>query len=184
MQDLLGAPDRCSTILVKCTDPTGQDQVARRLLGAFPGNQVLFTRDLPTLYASGFSSLNRFLDVMTGVALAIATLMMALTMYTVVLERTREVGILKALGAQRGWIARLVVAESLAVSSLGLGAGVGLAVVGRVGIVALTTLDHIEFAPSWLAVVAAVCFASGLIGALYPAWRAAGLDAVRALSAE
>ncbi|HEX7773910.1 MAG TPA: ABC transporter permease, partial [Pyrinomonadaceae bacterium] len=58
MQEQEGAGDRVSAILVACTDPAQQDEVAARILQRFPEDQLIFTRDLPEIYATGVPALN------------------------------------------------------------------------------------------------------------------------------
>ncbi len=96
MQEHLGSPDHCSAIFVGCVDPVKQDEVAARIKEKFPDDQLIFTRDLPELYASGVPALNVFLKVVVGVAAAISMLVILLAMYTTVTERTRQIGVLKA----------------------------------------------------------------------------------------
>src|SRR5262249_43973087 len=99
MQEALGAEGKCSMIFVKCQNPDEQEEVARRIAAKFPGYTLLFTRDLPMLFATGFSAFNVFLNVVKGLATVISLLVILLTMYTTVAERTRQIGVLKSLGA-------------------------------------------------------------------------------------
>ena len=55
-------------------DPAKQDEVAASVLQRFPDDQLVFTRDLPELYASGVPALNVFIKVVVGVAAAISML--------------------------------------------------------------------------------------------------------------
>jgi putative ABC transport system permease protein len=98
MQEQEGAENRASAILVACDDVSQQDAVAARILERFPEDQLIFTRDLPEIYASGVPALNIFIKVVVGVAAAISMLVILLAMYTTVTERTRQIGILKSLG--------------------------------------------------------------------------------------
>ena len=101
MQEQEGADNRASAILVACTDPAKQEEVAARILERFPDDQLIFTRDLPEIYATGVPALNVFIKVVVGVAAAISMLVILLAMYTTVTERTRQIGILKSLGTER-----------------------------------------------------------------------------------
>ncbi len=183
MQEQEGSADRASAILVACADPAQQDEVAARILERFPNDQLLFTRDLPEIYATGVPALNVFIKVVVGVAAAISMLVILLAMYTTVTERTRQIGILKSLGMSKTSIAWVIEQEAIIVSVLGVAVGVGLTLLARL-IVMRTTSLTIEIEPRWVLVALAVGLVGGTIGALYPALRAARQDAVDALSYE
>ena len=183
MQEQVGAENRASAILVACDDPSKQDEVAARILERFPDDQLLFTRDLPELYASGVPALNVFLNVVVGVAAAISILVILLAMYTTVTERTRQIGILKSLGMSKTSIAWVIEQEAIIVSVLGVVVGVLLTMLAQL-IVTRTTNLIIEIEPRWVLIALAVGLVGGTVGALYPALRAARQDAVEALSYE
>jgi putative ABC transport system permease protein len=183
MQDQEGADGRASAILVACTDPAKQDDVAARIRERFPDDQIIFTRDLPEIYASGVPALNVFIKVVVGVAAAISMLVILLAMYTTVTERTRQIGILKSLGMSKGAIAWVIEQEAIIVSLLGVSVGVLLTLIARFAVMRMTSLT-VEVEPRWIGVALAVGIVGGSLGALYPALRAARQDAVDALSYE
>jgi putative ABC transport system permease protein len=183
MQDQMGSDGKASAVLVACVDPAKQEDVAARIRERFPDDQIIFTRDLPELYASGIPALNVFIKVVVAVAAAISMLVILLGMYTTVTERTRQIGILKALGMSNGKIAWVIEQEALLVSLLGVLVGLGLTLAARFAITRMTTLV-IEIEPRWIGVAFLVGIVGGTIGALYPALRAARQDAVDALSYE
>ena len=105
-------------------------------------------------------------------------------MYTAVMERTREIGILKSMGASKSYIVGIVMRET------GLLAVAGI-IVGVVGSFALSailqnrfpTLDFVIYLPYvWKAV--AIAFTGALLGAFYPALKAASKDPIDALAYE
>lgn len=183
MQEGLNAQDKCSMILVKCQTPDEQEAIAKRIDAAFPGKfRILFTRDLPELFATGFSGFNVFLNLVAALAAFISILVILLTMYTSVTERTRQIGILKALGASKGAIAWVFEKEALMISGLGVVLGLGISLAVRALLVNKGL--KIEMEPKYLAAAIIAGLLSGLIGALYPALRAASQDPVDALSYE
>lgn len=182
-QDQEGAEGRASAILVAVNDPVRQDEVAARIRQQFPDDQIVFTRDLPEIYASGVPALNVFIRVVVGVASAISMLVILLAMYTTVTERTRQIGILKALGMSKTRIAWVIEQEAMLVSFLGVAVGIGLTFAARLGVMRMTSLV-VEVEPRWMLIALLVGIAGGSIGALYPALRAARQDAVDALSYE
>ncbi len=183
MQEQEGADGRASAILVACVDPEKQEEVAARIEKQFSDQQIIFTRDLPELYISSVPALDIFMKVVVGVAAAISMLVILLAMYTTVTERTRQIGILKAMGMSKSSIAWVIEQEAIIVSLLGVLAGVILTLAARFAVMRVTTLT-IEIEPRWIGVALLVGIVGGTIGALYPALRAARQDAVEALSYE
>ena len=183
MQDQEGAEGRASAVLVAVNDTAKEDDVAARIREKFPDDQIIFTRDLPEIYASGVPALNIFIKVVVGVASAISMLVILLAMYTTVTERTRQIGILKALGMSKTKIAWVIEQEAMLVSLLGVTVGVALTFAARLGVMRMTTLV-VEVEWRWILIALLVGIMGGTIGALYPALRAARQDAVEALSYE
>jgi putative ABC transport system permease protein len=183
MQEQEGVNGRVTAILVSCEDPSKQDEVAARIQARFPDDQLIFTRDLPELYATGVPALNVFIKVVVGVAAAISMLVILLAMYTTVTERTRQIGILKSLGMSKSSIAWVIEQEAILVSLMGVILGVLLTLAAQFVVMRVTSLT-ILIEPRWVLIALAVGLVGGTIGALYPALRAARQDAVEALSYE
>ncbi len=183
MQEQEGGEGHASAILVGAKDPAQQEEVAARIRERFPDDQIIFTRDLPEIYASGVPALNVFIRVVVGVAAAISMLVILLAMYTTVTERTRQIGILKALGMSKTAIAWVIEKEALLVSFLGVAVGLLLTLAARFAVMRVTALT-IEIEPRWIVISLLVGLVGGTVGALYPALRAARQDAVDALSYE
>ncbi|HLL75390.1 MAG TPA: ABC transporter permease, partial [Pyrinomonadaceae bacterium] len=183
MQEQVGSEGHASSVLVGVADPARQDEVAARIHASFPDDQIIFTRDLPELYASGVPALNAFLGVVVAVAAAISLLVILLAMYTTVTERTRQIGVLKSLGMSNRSIAWVIEQEAIIVSLLGVGAGLVLTFAARYALTKFTSLT-VEIEPRWVLFSLLIGLAGGTLGALYPAVRAARQDAVAALSYE
>jgi len=101
-----------------------------------------------------------------------------------VLERTREIGILKSLGAGRVFLIRQCMTEALILSGLGTGLGIALSYVAKHLIETYRPLMTVDVAPKFLLLGLAVGLLAGVMGALYPAARAVRLDPATALSFE
>jgi putative ABC transport system permease protein len=183
LQKEYGSEGFVNAIFVSCANPAEQDAVAARIHAQFPDDRLLFTRDIPDLYAQGVPALNVFVKVVVGVATAISLLIILLAMYTTVTERTRQIGILKALGMSNGKIAWVIEQEALLVSFLGVLTGFILTLLARLAVMRSSSLV-VDIEPKWLAISLCVGLLGGTVGALYPALRAARQDAVEALSYE
>ena len=183
MQDILEAPGKCTYILVKCKNPNEQIAVAKRINELLPGNKVQFTREFFPNVESSFPSLAIFMRVLVAVAAVVSALVIMLAMHTTITERTREIGILKAMGASRRYIVGEIEREALVISALGLLVGFALAALAGFFIHKASGLIF-EFSGWWALTAAAIGLLGGALGAFYPAARAANLDPVNALAYE
>jgi putative ABC transport system permease protein len=183
MQEALEAPGKCTYILIKVRNPDEQVQVAKRIEAALPGNKIQFARDIFTSLEKTIPYLGIFLRILVGLAAVVSALVVMLAMYTTITERTREIGILKALGASRRYIVFIIESEALLISAVGLVVGFLLSFVIGYVIHQFYGL-YFEFSWNWGLTAAAIGILGGAFGALYPAVRASNLDAVSALAYE
>ena len=181
-----GTPEqlnKVSTILVKIKSEYTDEQVGENIQKVFPDNQILRTRDFEELYLSSIPALNIFLNVVVGVAATISALVILLTMYTTVTERTRQIGILKSLGMSNAKIAWTITQEALLLSFFGIVSGVLLTFLLHFVLSRFITLNF-DPSPQLLITTTIVGLLGGSLGAVYPALRAARLDGVESLSDE
>lgn len=181
LQAQLGAEGKASSFLVKAKEGYAPDVVAENLQKAFPDNFVLLTKEIEELYMQGIPALNVFLNVVIGVAGVVSALVILLTMYTTVTERTRQIGIMKSLGMSNVKIAWTIVQESMLISLGGIILGVVSTVLLRFALLKWSTLN-VQIKPELVSIILIIGLVSGVVGALYPALRAARLDAVEALN--
>jgi putative ABC transport system permease protein len=181
MQDALEVPDKCTYILVKVRDPQRQLEVLARINHELPGNKVQFTPDVFKSIETTVPALGIFLRVLVGLAALVSALVVLLAMYTTITERTREIGILKALGASRAYIIGVIEKEALMISLVGLVIGFLLSVAAGYFIHRAYGLLF-EYSWKWALTAAAIGMLGGAVGALYPAIRASNLDPVNALA--
>lgn len=186
MQDALQTEnDKCSYILVKTQDGLDPLAVVQRIEAdpSTTGNKIQLTRDIITNVEKQIPYLSVFLKALVGLSAIVSALVVMLAMYTTITERTREIGMLKALGASRGYIVSVIEREALLISLLGLVAG--FAISFAAGFVIKRAYGLLfEYGWRWALVAAAIGVGGGVLGALYPAVRAANLDPVNALSHE
>ena len=183
MQELLGARDRASWILIQTEEEASVETVASAVEAKFPGNQIVFTRDIPGMWAKGIPSLQVFLNVVIGLAVFISTLTIFLALYTAITERTREIGILKSMGGSKPFIVGAIETEAFILSLLGIGLGALVSQALKWAIVSHTSLI-VQFEWQWVLAAAGMAVLGGTLGALYPALKAAHQDPVEALSYE
>jgi putative ABC transport system permease protein len=181
MQQLLGGAQNCTFVMVKCEKPELADQVIEDLRRYYPGNHVIATSEIPALYSQGLAPVEIFLNVVIGLGLVISVLVILLAMYTTIIERTREIGILKSLGASKRFIVMTIEKEAALISGMGVVLGFVGALIGKLWLEANTRL-MVDLEPRWLVFAALIGLLGGIIGAVYPALRAANLDPVEAIS--
>jgi putative ABC transport system permease protein len=181
MQEQLGSEGMASAFLIKIKEGFTPAAVGDNLHERFPDNQIILTSELEELYMQGIPALSVFLDVVIGVAGAISGLIILLTMYTTVTERTRQIGVLKSLGMSNPHIAWTIVQEALLISFGGIVFGVLATFVLKWALSEWTTLT-VSIEPRVVLTIMIVGLVSGALGALYPGLRAARLDAVDALN--
>jgi len=184
-EDLLSVKDKASIFFVKCTDPGYTAEVSEAIHQMGPGYKITLVKELMSMMtSSNLPGLETITTVIIGIAVAIGFLVIFLAMYTTIIERTREIGILKSLGASKGYIIAVILREAGLLCAVGILAGYGIAAIARKIIVAKFPTLPIELTAQWAFYAALLALAGSLLGALYPAWRAAQLDPVDALAYE
>jgi putative ABC transport system permease protein len=185
-QDLSGARDKASIFFVKCTDPGYTEDVVSGIRSVLPKYQVLSIHEYMSLMTSNnLPALNAFITAMIGVAVTIGFLVIFLSMYTTITERTREIGILKSLGATKMYIIELILREAVVICVIGTLAGFACTVLSRKVLISTFPTLTVELPTlQWAFWAALLALGGSLIGAFYPALRAARLDPVDALSYE
>ena len=120
LQEALGVPGKATYIMVKVRDGYDKNAVAKKIAEVLPGNKVQFTEEIFMSVEKSVPFLGIFLRVLVGLAAVVSGLVVMLAMYTTITERTREIGILKALGASRRYIVFIIESEALLISAVGL----------------------------------------------------------------
>jgi putative ABC transport system permease protein len=184
LQNYMVAPNKCFSIMVKVKDPSKQEEVQKRINEALPGNIVYLRRDVQMIgLTKNIPGIKGFVRAVLALSIIISSLVILLAMYTTITERTREIGILKSLGASKRYIVGVIEKEAIAISILGVGVGLITAFIAARVIEKFTTLP-IEFHWSWILIAGLIGLLAGVVGALYPALRAANQDPIKALAYE
>ncbi|HEX4544848.1 MAG TPA: FtsX-like permease family protein [Candidatus Acidoferrum sp.] len=183
LQDLVGAHNKASIFLLKCTRPEHTEDVTNEIRHVLPGYTVRPLKDFLSLMTStNIPGLQTFINAMIVLAICIGLLVIFLTMYTTVIERTRDIGVLKSLGADRSFIVRALLTESATLCLVGIGAGIGLSYAVRAGFLWKFPTLSILITGGWMLRAGAIALIGAMIGTSYPAWQASRKDAVEALS--
>jgi putative ABC transport system permease protein len=188
MGQITGTEGKATMFYLRTENPPKyQDQVRKAIL-ATPGmsdyNVATAEEYLSSISPDRLPGFNIGLRVVIGIAVIIGFLVIFQSMYTAVMERTREIGILKSMGASRSYIVGIVLRETGLLAAVGITAGVIASFALSAALEArFPTLDFVINVPYvWKAIL--IAFVGALLGALYPALKAASKDPIDALSYE
>jgi putative ABC transport system permease protein len=183
LQDKYSAHGYVNWIYVKADDPANIPAVIEELKQKLPDNKIYSMEELSSLFSvDSVPLLKRFTNVVIGLAVVVGFLVVGLSMYTAVLERTREIGILKALGASPGYIVGILMRETVLLAIFGTILGIGMTYGSRalMGVFAPSMPQVIV--PDWYLAAASISLIGAILGALYPGLKAARQDAIEALA--
>src|SRR3977135_3639289 len=134
--------------------------------------------------SSNLPQLLPFTRTMVALGIVISFLVVLLNMNTLVMERTREIGILKALGSTRLDVVRMLLGETFIITLMGTAAGILITFVIQAILKQTNPGLTILVSPAWIFSAVMLAFIGGAPGAAYPALRAASYDPVVALAYE
>jgi len=186
-QEMTGQLDRASLFYVKLHNPDDVQQVIDRIHARteFSTYKLTPMREFSSLLTpDNLPGWEAFNSAVVFVAAWIGVLVIFLSMYNAITERTREIGILRSLGASKSYIVRLILQESFALSFLGVVAGLAGSLLVERFIRAAFPQIVVMITPEWIVKAAIFAVLSGLIGSLYPSLKAAAQDPVEALAYE
>ena len=185
MGDLQGWQGRFSQIYIKLKDSSEARRLIEELRTLLPNRHIISVEDFLALTATSVRQMSsQFVNVIISIALAIGFIVVMLAMYTAILERTREIGILKAIGASKSFIGSIVLRETLVISIAGILLGYALSLVGQRLVAINYPLVPVILLAEWLVGAALLTIVGSIAGASYPAWKAARADPCDILSYE
>lgn len=182
-QDISGSEKRVSVFYVRSKGDT--EGTRSEILNLEPRNTVRSISEYMTLMnSSNLPELKPFIKTMVGIGIVISFLVVFLNMHTLVLERTREIGILKALGFTRIGVAKLLLGETFALTMLGSLVGIALTFLTKAILREAVPTLQIQISGQWLLGSILLAVVGATAGAIYPTLRAASYDPVIALAYE
>jgi putative ABC transport system permease protein len=187
LAQLIGSEGKASLFYVKSDSEANQEAIRKEILSTpgFEDYQVWTMHEwLSLMTPEHIPGFDIALNVVTFIATLVGFLVIFLSMYTAILERTREIGILKSMGASKTSIVTLVLRESLIMGIVGIAAGIAITYgIHQYLLVKMPTL-FFEITESWIIKACIIAFLGTVIGASYPAWMAARKDPIDALAYE
>ena len=183
MQELMGWQGKLSQIYLKLDDSSQTGRVVAEISELLPNYPVYAVEEFLSQVAGDVrQALSPFVNMIIGIAVIIGFLVVLLSMYTAILERTREVGILKSLGASQGFIIGILLRETLAICAVGIAVGMGITYLVRLAVQANFPLMIVLIDQEWIAAASLLAVIGSTLGAAYPAARAARQDTISALT--
>jgi putative ABC transport system permease protein len=187
MAHMMGAEGKSSLFYIKCDEPDNAETVIKEIHATkgLEDNQVQTMEEWMSMMTPGkLPGFNIALNVVTGISVIVGFLVIFQAMYTAVLERTREIGILKSMGASKLTVVTMVLRETGVLAAVGVLVGI----LGTFGVkflvMHLFATQHFEITAAWVIRAALIAFVGALCGALYPAWMASRKDPIDALAYE
>jgi putative ABC transport system permease protein len=181
-----GRPGYVTVLYAKLDDPKLADQVAADLKTKLPNYPIYTMDELSSMYSiSNVGMLKDFIAVVIGVAVVVGFIVVFMAMYTAVLERTREIGILKAVGSGSGMILNILLRETLILALLGTAVGIVLTY-GTQWLMQHSVPASLvqETVYGWWPIAGGIAIVGAMLGAVVPTAKAVQQDVTEALSYE
>jgi putative ABC transport system permease protein len=177
---------KVSQIYLKLDDPANIAAVVQNLKSQLPDYPIYSMAEFMSLYnVNNIPALKEFIVVIMAIGVIIGFAVVCLSMYMAVLQRTREIGILKSLGASQFFILRIILTEAVILGIGGTILGIALSF-GAWWLVRTVEPASIPMVivPSWWPRAGAITLIGTTLGALYPGLSAARHDTIEALAYE
>jgi len=187
LQDLIGAKDKATIFYLKLDDPANADTIVDEIKHV-PGMERYVANSMAAYLAmmttSNYPGLSTFINVVVGISVVIGFIVIFQAMYTAVMERTREIGILKSMGASKLYIVNVVLRETVLLALGGIVLGIAVSLAARAALAQKFPLLQVVVAGGWIVRATLIAIAGAIAGALYPAFKAAQKDPIDALAYE
>jgi putative ABC transport system permease protein len=184
---MVGNPENASLFYLRSDDLQNQELIRKEIL-AVPGLSQYEVQTLQEwmslMTPEHLPGFNAALRSVISIAVVVGFIVVFQTMYTAVMERTREIGILKSLGASRSYITNVVLREAALISVAGIILGIGLTYLLKIGLSYRFPTLPFPVSLHWRINATLIAFTGAILGALYPALKAARKDPIDALAYE
>jgi putative ABC transport system permease protein len=185
LQDLDAVHNKVTQIYVKVDDPKNIPLVVDELKKLLPSYPVDTMKELIAAFdPNRTQGVREFTMVVVAIGIVIGFFVVCLSMYTAVLQRTREIGILKSLGAGKSFILGIILMEALVMGLAGTIVGIFLSFGSYALIRSLVPTLSIVIVVTWWPIAGMITLFGAALGSLYPGWNAASHDPIEALSYE
>jgi putative ABC transport system permease protein len=185
LQGIQGTRDKVSMMFIKAAPGVNLKSLEADLRQTYVGYHLNTANDAALLLeGTKIPMLKEFSIAVVLISMLISFMVILLAMYTTIFERTREIGILKSLGASRIFIVGMVLRETVVICLMGVLLGTGISEVIRKVITGVFPTLQVEMTLRQIGFCGFLGLLAGLLGALYPAYKAAQMDPVRALTYE
>lgn len=188
MQELNGSQGKASYFYAKLDNVANASAVVDEIKNV-PGMSTYVVRSmkdwLSVMTPENTPGLSSFIRVVVGISMIIGFMVIFQAMYTSVMERTREIGILKSIGASKAYIINVILRESTLLSICGIVVGVIFSELARLVILRRVFPSlPVEISGGWIVRAVVIAIVGALAGAIYPALKAARKDPIEALAYE
>src|SRR5256885_12456197 len=184
-QEMTGQTGKASLFFIKLTDPDRVETAIAEIKRLLEGYGVIPLREYARLMMSNsMPALDAFISSVVFIALCIGVLVIFLSMYTTITERTREIGILRSLGASKTFIVGLIFQESIFICVLGVMFGIGSSLLVQKLLEAIFPTLVVEITPDWITKAVIIAVPSCIIRTPYSSFKAAKPDPVETLAYE
>ncbi|HKE09337.1 MAG TPA: FtsX-like permease family protein [Candidatus Acidoferrum sp.] len=182
-QDMLGAENHISMVFVRSKNDTETSRA--QILRLNPQNRVRSMAEYVSLMnSSNLPELKPFIKTMVSLGIVISFLVVLMNMHTMILERTREIGILKALGFSRLDVIKMLLAETAVLTIVGSLVGIGITFLAEAILKQTSPGLAILITTRWVIASIGLALIGASLGAAVPAFRASTVDPVDALAYE
>lgn len=186
LQAIMATPGHVTVIWAKLDDPKLAQQVVEDLKTKLPGYPILTMEELTSMYdINNVAGLKDFIDVVIGISVIVGFIVVFMAMYTAVLERTREIGIIKAVGGSSGLVLSLLLRETVMLAVGGTVLGIlltyGTQWLMKHSVPASLVQETVYY---WWPIAGVIAIVGALLGAVVPGIKAVKQDVTEALSYE
>jgi putative ABC transport system permease protein len=186
LQEIAGSPGHLTQIYLKLDDPKYAQPLVDKLRVDLGNDQIYTMEALVSLYSvSNVGMLRDFIGVVIGIAVIVGFIVVFMAMYTAVLERTREIGIIKAVGGSSGLVLSILLRETVVLALLGTVVGIALTY-GTQWLMKHSVPANLvqETVYDWWPIAGVIAVFGALLGAIVPGYKAVQQDVTEALSYE